>query len=304
MKTESRMAIYQAENLSQKFPRSSFHLRLNELSLHAGSITGVVGENGNGKTTLLNIIAGEAKAEGSFNYFGAKIDGRSDWGELKEHIGFIPQRIPKWYGTLEQNLYLKAALEGIGYDAIDNRLDELLDFLDLQKYRSLKWTEISTGYRLRFELARVLLGNPRLLVLDEPLANMDINTQQKFLSDLKTLLAKRDKPLAIILSSQQLHEIESVATQMLFLRNGEAIYSGDIAAIADTGTLRIYEFQLNGQDGLPPDFLQEDEELGNNGPYSLIKTKSSSAQLLQRLLTAEYDVKYFRDLTTSTKRFF
>lgn len=298
------MTIYQAKNLSQKFSRSSFHLRLDELSLPAGSITGVVGENGNGKTTLLNIIAGEAKADGDYTYFGNKTDDRSNWGKLKNHIGFIPQRIPRWYGTLEQNLYLKAALEGIGYEAIDDRLNELLDFLDLQKFRSLKWTEISTGYRLRFELARVLLGNPRLLVLDEPLANLDINTQQKFLSDLKKLLAKRENPLAIILSSQQLHEIESVATQMLFLKNGEAIYSGDLASIANTGVSRMYELQVDGIEELPADFIRDGEELSSNGPYILIQTSDSAAALLQRLLTAEYSIKYFRDLTTSTKRFF
>lgn len=304
MVTEVTMTIFHAQNLSQQFSRSLFHLRLDELQLDPGSITGVVGENGNGKTTLLNIVAGETKADGSYKYFGDAIHKNSDWGKLKNHIGFIPQRISRWHGTLEQNLYLKAALEGIGPGDIDKRLDELLGFLDLQNFRKLKWTEISTGYRLRFELARVLLGSPKLLVLDEPLANLDINTQQKFLSDLKSLLNKRDEPLAIILSSQQLHEIESVATQMLFLKQGEVVYSGDLASIAHTGTQRIYELQLDKVEGLPEEFINEGEELSSNGPYILIQTSDSAASLLSRVLKAEYDVKYFRDLTTSTKRFF
>jgi len=65
-----------------------------------------------------------------------------------------------------------------------------------------------------------------------------------------------------------------------------------------------YELQLNGVDSLPLEFLQEGEELGSNGPYILLKSEGSSSRVLQRLLASEYDVKYFRDLTTSTKRFF
>jgi ABC-2 type transport system ATP-binding protein len=63
MITESTITIFQAQNLSQRFSRSSFHLRLDELQLEAGSITGVVGENGNGKTTFLDIVAGESKGD-------------------------------------------------------------------------------------------------------------------------------------------------------------------------------------------------------------------------------------------------
>jgi len=180
--------IFSAENLTKYFPRSNFKLDISKIVLPQGSITGVVGENGNGKTTLLNIIAGNLACDtGSLSYYDKQPDSTRDWIAVKDKIAFIPQRIPRWYGSLMQNLRLKAAIEGFAPDAIDDEINRVIGFLNLQKYAHLHWTEISTGYRLRFELARVLIGNPKLLVLDEPIANLDIKAQQKFLSDLKEL---------------------------------------------------------------------------------------------------------------------
>lgn len=297
--------IFTVENLKKKFNRSGFQLSVDQLSLLAGSITGVVGENGNGKTTLLDIIAGETKADGQFHYFGIEANSHTNWLELKNNIGFIPQRIPRWYGTLEQNLVIKAALEGISAGNIDGELDKLLDFLGLQEYRKLNWTEISTGYRLRFELARILIGNPRLLVLDEPLANLDINTQQKFLSDLKKLLAKKDYRLAVILSSQQLHEIESVADQMLFIKKGEVFYNGNLANIA-LDEEHVYELQLNDRDGHDTEtyFDSMGYKVCIVGPYYQITTKQSVSIFLKTLSDNDMEIKYFRNLSNSTKRFF
>ncbi|MGB4079910.1 MAG: ABC transporter ATP-binding protein [Bacteroidia bacterium] len=297
--------IFTVENLKKKFNRSGFQLSVDQLSLLAGSITGVVGENGNGKTTLLDIIAGETKANGQFHYFGIEANSHTNWLELKNNIGFIPQRIPRWYGTLEQNLVIKAALEGISAGNIDGELDKLLDFLGLQEYRKLNWTEISTGYRLRFELARILIGNPRLLVLDEPLANLDINTQQKFLSDLKKLLAKKDYPLAVILSSQQLHEIESVADQMLFIKKGEVLYNGNLANIS-LDEEHVYELQLNDRDGHDTEtyFDSMGYKVCIVGPYYQITTKQSVSIFLKTLSDNDMEIKYFRNLSNSTKRFF
>ena len=297
--------IFKVENLKKKFNRSGFQLSVDQLSLLAGSITGVVGENGNGKTTLLDIIAGETKADGQFHYFGIEANSHTNWLELKNNIGFIPQRIPRWYGTLEQNLVIKAALEGISAGNIDGELDKLLDFLGLQEYRKLNWTEISTGYRLRFELARILIGNPRLLVLDEPLANLDINTQQKFLSDLKKLLAKKDYQLAVILSSQQLHEIESVADQMLFIKKGEVLYNGNLANIA-LDEEHVYELQLNDREGHDTEayFDSMGYKVCIVGPYYPITTKQSVSIFLKTLSDNDMEIKYFRNLSNSTKRFF
>lgn len=298
--------IFEAQAISKSFPRSHFTLKVPELILPEGSITGVVGENGNGKTTLLNIIAGELKSRGTFKYFGEFVYNLDNWTLLKDKIAFIPQRIPKWYGTLIQNLKLKAALENIPSAEIDAYLNEILEFLGLMEYRDLYWTEISTGYRLRFELARVLIGKPRLLVLDEPLANLDINTQQKFLSDLKQILQNKDYTTAVVLSSQQLHEIETVADQMVFLKAGESIFSGNVNKLESLDEKNIYELQVENEENLIAFIAQKDYEGQKHGEYYQLKTPKEvdSAAFLQQVCQAELNVKYFRNISKSTKRLF
>jgi ABC-2 type transport system ATP-binding protein len=300
--------IFQASNLNKKFPRSRFELSVPEVSLGEGTITGVVGENGNGKTTLLNIIAGELAADGQLSYFGQSKTDKLHWPEIKLKIAFIPQRIPRWFGSLIQNLKLKAALENIDADEIDGYVDEILEFLGLMDYKHLKWTEISTGYRLRFELARVLIGKPGLLVLDEPLANLDINTQQKFLSDLKNILRDKSYPTAVILSSQQLHEIETVSDHMIFLQQGKTIFSGAMNDLKDDQGSHVFEVQVESDHKEKlVNFLEEKGlKHGFNGEYVQVHVDNitSDNYFLKTLLAQDISIKYYRNISRSTKRLF
>jgi len=300
--------IFEASNIYKKFPRSNFELQVPNVSLAESTITGVVGENGNGKTTLLNIIAGELQCNGALNYLGETVSSDTNWSALKQNIAFIPQRIPRWYGSLIQNLKLKASLDGIEGDIIDAYLDEILTFLGLMKYKHLKWTEISTGYRLRFELARVLIGKPSLLVLDEPLANLDINTQQKFLSDLKNILSDKEYTTAVILSSQQLHEIETVSDQMIFLKNGHTVFSGNMQELGKDEGKQVFEFQVSADS--KPKFMEflKTKELHHiqTGEYLQVSVDSTNVanSFLKQVLAEDIDVKYYRNISQSTKRLF
>ncbi|NRA12356.1 MAG: ABC transporter ATP-binding protein [Crocinitomicaceae bacterium] len=177
-------SIWEYSNVSKSYSAGRFELKNINLNINAGEITGIVGENGNGKTTLLRVVAGELDVDaGEIQFMGSTIES-TDWRSFKEQITYIPQRIPRWYGYLRTNLVFQASIHGIPSDEIDTQLNLLLDELGLQEYTDLKWSEISTGYRLRFQLAKMLIGKPKLLVLDEPIANLDIKAQEKFLTDL------------------------------------------------------------------------------------------------------------------------
>lgn len=300
--------IFSASHINKQYPRSKFELKVSQIDLAEGAIVGVVGENGNGKTTLLNIIAGELAAEGNLTYFGEPVESDTDWTEIKTKIAFIPQRIPRWYGSLIQNLKLKAALDGIPPDESDTYLDEILTFLGLMDYKHLKWTEISTGYRLRFELARMLIGKPNLLVLDEPLANLDINTQQKFLSDLKNILKDKSYSTAVILSSQQLHEIETVSDHMIFLRKGHSVFSGAVNDLEATNAQLVFEMQVELEDKERfIAFLKTNEiQYGTTGEYVHVSVdkSGSSNDFIARLIKEDFTIKYYRNISKSTKRLF
>ncbi len=220
--------VFKAQDITKQFHsgRNPFKLHAISFELKLGEITGVVGENGNGKTTLLRIVSGQLSTDSGSIEFPALGTFSNNWYSAKNKFAFIPQRIPKWHGTLLENLLFFATIHGITGEQNLKQIDYILFRLGLDKFRDLTWNQISSGYRMRFELAKMLLWRPHLLILDEPLANLDINAQQLFLQDLKFFAQSQSNPISIILSSQQLHEIERIADNIIFIRQGKTIYNG------------------------------------------------------------------------------
>ncbi|MBA3682335.1 MAG: ABC transporter ATP-binding protein [Bacteroidetes bacterium] len=220
--------VFKAQDITKQFHsgRNPFKLHPISFELKLGEITGVVGENGNGKTTLLRIVSGQLSTDIGAIEFPALGNFSNNWYRAKNKFAFIPQRIPKWHGTLLENLLFFATIHGITGEQNLKQIDYILFRLGLDKFRDLTWNQISSGYRMRFELAKMLLWRPHLLILDEPLANLDINAQQLFMQDLKFFAQSQSNPISIILSSQQLHEIERIADNIIFIRQGKTIYNG------------------------------------------------------------------------------
>jgi ABC-2 type transport system ATP-binding protein len=214
-------SLLQSQQIAKTYGSGHFSLKPVSLSLATGNILGVVGENGNGKTTLLRCLAGQlAIDQGAIKY---ELLQSPDYYSIRNHVVFIPQRIPRWYGQLKDNLHFSASLAGVSGDANTLMVDFMLERLNLSAYAHLTWTQISSGYRTRFEIARILLQKPRLLILDEPLANLDINAQQTILTDLKFIAKSVHHPMGVILSSQQLHEVEKIADTVLFIKDGNCL---------------------------------------------------------------------------------
>ena len=220
--------VFKAHEVSKQFYKGKSPFKLHPVSfeLRLGEITGVVGENGNGKTTLLRMVAGLLSINSGSIEYPALNNEPNNYYDAKNKFAFIPQRIPKWHGTLMENLMFFAAIHNIKGNENYRQIEYILFRLGLDKFRDLTWNEISSGYRMRFELAKMLLWRPHLLILDEPLANLDINAQQLFLQDLKFFSQSQSYPLSIIFSSQQLHEVERVADNIIFIRQGKTIYNG------------------------------------------------------------------------------
>lgn len=295
-------ALITANGVAKTYSAGSFSLKPTSVKITSGNITGVVGENGNGKTTLLRCLAGQlALDNGSINYTNLS---NPDFYTIKHHVAFIPQRIPKWYGLLKDNLHFSASLSGVF--GADNELmvEFMLERLGLSKYANLTWNEISSGYRTRFEIARVLLQKPTLLILDEPLANLDINAQQTILTDLRYMAKSVYHPMGVILSSQQLHEVEKVADTVLFIKNGECVYkTGDDTAAKDvfvveieTGASREQILKVLGDTNIQLQF--------NGGFYTISSSNLNGQQVVANLINSNISIDYFRDITHSTKRFF
>lgn len=294
--------LLEATDISKRYSNSAFSLKPTSLKLDTGNVLGVVGENGNGKTTLLRMLGGQLALDGgtiSYNLLG-----HADNYAIKNHVAFIPQRIPKWYGQLKDNLHFSASIGGVHGAENELMVDYMLERLNLRAYAHLDWNRISSGYRTRFEIARILLQKPQLLILDEPLANLDIKAQQTILTDLICIAKGRHNPMGIILSSQQLHEVEKVADTVLFIKQGKCMYSSNDAATEIKSAAVEFETTAS-REAILAVFGEAAPDLHfNGGFYTVISSAYTAAELIKKLVGSNIEVSYFRDITYSTKRFF
>lgn len=302
--------LISANAISKQFKsgRAPFKLQSLDVKLRFGEITGVVGENGNGKTTLLRILAGELSSDTGTLFYPALNDKEGAWYDIKSKLAFIPQRIDKWHGTLLDNLRFYATIHGFTGNENAKRIDYILYRLGLDRFRDLKWSEISSGYRLRFELAKMLLWKPKLLILDEPLGNLDINAQQLFLQDLKFFTQSVSHPVSIILSSQNLHEIERVADNIIFIRQGHTIYNGSQQDFAFDRQQN--SFEVSGKfdlDTLVKCFVDFPEIRVENAGTTFIITagiNESIYTIMTILNQRQIELNYIRDISQSTRKLF
>ncbi|GAA3598457.1 ATP-binding cassette domain-containing protein [Flavivirga amylovorans] len=294
-------------NIIKSYGANRFKLGPISIKIHKGDVYGLVGENGNGKTTLLRILAKELKHnEGSLKFNFDK-DFNSDY-DLRSNLVYIPQRTQKWYGSLKDNL--KFVLSNYGMDPKENetRVLMMIARFGLWNYKHLKWNELSSGYKMRFELARTLLRQPELLLLDEPLANLDVLAQQVILEDLKSICNSINNPIALILSSQQLYEVEKVSDKVIYLKNGMHKHNKAESATTNTSNYLIVEIDCNCErEKLKQIFTDLSlEKLIFNGGIFIVyfPIKIAFPLVLETLGKHEIDVIYIRNITKSTRRFF
>jgi len=305
----SNSSVCIANHVSKQYFKGANSFRLNPLSLDIkfGEISGIVGENGNGKTTLLRILAGEISSDTGNISFPALNANDEDWYKAKQNFVFIPQRIPRWHGKLIDNLHFFASIHGMKGAQNEKQINYILLRLGLEKYKNLKWTELSSGYRLRFELAKAIMWRPKLLLLDEPLANLDINAQQLFLKDLKLFAKSNSYPMSVVMSSQQLHEVESVSDNIIFIRQGQTLYNGSQSEFANERQYNTFELSGNIskeliQNALHPHHCKVDV-FGNVHVISVEKTVSKDF-FLEQMIKHKLDLDYFRDISASTRKLF
>lgn len=299
-----RELLVNAEQIEKRYQKGNFNLKPLDVRILTGEIIGVVGENGNGKTTFLSLLSGQlALTKGRIQY-GFLQGQKPDYYTIQQQVSFVPQRIPRWYGLLKDNLHFSAAISGWKGKKNEVMVDFMLERMGLGHFANLTWDQISSGYRTRFEIARVLLQRPKLLILDEPLANLDINAQQTLLSDLRFMAKSARHPVGIVLSSQQLYEVEKTADSVLFLKNGECLHRTNNGKTAKV-TVTVLEIETVTDRNTLVAYLGEQVQVAFNGGYYTLQTKAYNPQnLIKKLVEGNIPLTYLRDITHSTKRFF
>lgn len=304
--------ILSVQKVTKTYLKSGFKIKDLNFELNERQITGLVGENGNGKTTLLRLLAAELKPDnGLINYSFSK--DAADTYELKTKLIYIEQRIPRWYGTLMDNLHFVLPYYGIKGEDGHLWADMMIARLGLRPYRHLTWNRISSGYRTRFELAKTLLRKPKILLLDEPLANLDILSQQTILQDLKFMANSITAPFGMILSSQHIYEVEKVSDTIIFIKNGVPQYQTNNTEYA-TGNVDsnhnelIVELETSAtREVLAAAFntIGVTKIQYNGGVFLLhFPATVSIGLLLETMAKNNITPNYFRNISNSSRRFF
>ena len=298
-------SVLRARNILKSYGSNRFSLGPVSMEINKGQIYGLVGENGNGKTTLLRILAKEISFnEGDLNY-SFNVEPKDEY-DLCTKLVYIPQRTEKWYGNLKDNLKFVLSNYGVKPEENETRTLMMIARLGLWNYKHLKWNELSSGYKMRFELARTLLRKPEILLLDEPLANLDVLAQQVILEDLKSIANSVNNPIALILSSQQLYEVEKVSDKVIFLKNGQYKDNSQLNN-AENANLIIEIDTPESREHLLEvfkDFTLEKLNF-NGGVYvAYFSSETEFHQVIAALGQAKTDLVYIRNISSSTRRFF
>ncbi|KQS92555.1 ABC transporter ATP-binding protein [Chryseobacterium sp. Leaf394] len=298
-------SVLRARNILKSYGSNRFSLGPVSMEINKGQVYGLVGENGNGKTTLLRILAKEISFnEGDLNY-SFNTEPKDDF-DLCTKLVYIPQRTEKWYGSLKDNL--KFVLSNYGVKPEENEIRTLMMIarLGLWNYKHLKWSELSSGYKMRFELARTLLRQPEILLLDEPLANLDVLAQQVILEDLKSIANSVNNPIALILSSQQLYEVEKVSDKVIFLKNGQYKDNSELNNAENDGLIIEIDTQSSRENLLDVFNAFNLEKLNfNGGVYvAYFSADTEFYDVMSALGNAKTDIVYIRNISSSTRRFF
>lgn len=197
------------------------HLAVDHLSFRVekGQIYGFLGPNGAGKSTTMNIITGYlASNEGTVVINGHDILEEPE--EAKKCIGYLPE-IPPLYPDMTVMEYLDfvAGLKNVQKSEKDEILEDIIEktYLDSVKDRLIK--NLSKGYKQRVGLAQALIGNPEILILDEPTVGLD----PKQIMEIRSLIKELAKEHTVILSSHILSEVSAICDQIMIIAHGRLV---------------------------------------------------------------------------------
>lgn len=263
-----------------------------DLAIRQGSIFGLLGPNGAGKSTFINILSGLVnKSEGSVSVWGFDIDKNSR--QVRASIGVVPQEITTdvFFTPLEA-LEIQAGLYGVPKS--ERRSMEVLSALGLSDKANAYVRQLSGGMKRRLLVAKAMVHNPPVLILDEPTAGVDIELRRQLWDHVMELHAQG---VTIVLTTHYLEEAQELCDEIAIINHGEVVAcepTEKLVASLDSKTLMVTPIQPLSA---APDLAPFNAELKGDGRLAIAyqPSKSEVAGILERLSARGVGVK---DLTT------
>lgn len=228
------------KNLSKRYGKKQA-LRRVSCKLSDG-VYGLLGANGAGKSTLMNIITGNIEAdEGEVFLDGKNILKPENQRGFREYLGYMPQFPIQYRGfTVSDFLFYMAALRGISKNQAQERIEELLEMLNLIEARNKKMTALSGGMKQRLMLAQAVIGNPKVLILDEPTAGLD--PKQRIA--VRNLISEIAFQKIVLIATHVVTDVEFISKEIVLLKEGEVIKKAERETLTADLEGKVYEIKV------------------------------------------------------------
>ena len=274
-----------AEHLTKWYGRRLAVDRVS-LSIEAGEIMGLLGPNGSGKTTILRILAGYLRpSAGTARIAG--LDIVDDSLAARRRIGYVPEDAPL-YGnmTVADFLGFMGRLKGLAAADLTGAVGVSMNRLGLAHVRTMQISKLSRGYRQRVAIAQALLGDPALLILDEPSNGLD----PRQIIEMRDLIRSLGGERTVVVTSHILGEIERVADRAAILLDGRLL---GVHALRGSSRVQRLRLRITGDETAVhaclvrvPGVAAIDAEARESGTLTATYVVSADASVAERLATA------------------
>jgi len=227
-----------------------------DLEIKKGEFYGLLGPNGAGKSTTINSITSLVKpSNGSIEIFGKNIE--EDFRFARSKVGIAHQEVSQdWFFPIEQLLYFQAGFYGILRNESKERIEYLLNKLGLFKHRSKKMRELSGGMKRRLQIAKALVHDPDIIILDEPTAGVDVELRHDLWSYLQEL---HSEGKTILLTTHYIDEAELLCEKVGIIDKGKLIVEDSVDNLKKMVKNSSIEIQLKDVMERKPQFLNDYE---------------------------------------------
>lgn len=213
--------MIEVENISKRYGHNAA-LDNVSFTINEGEILGFLGPNGAGKSTTMNIITGYISAtEGTVKVDG--LDILENPNEAKAKIGYLPELPPLYQDmTVEEYLRFVCQIKKVERASQKKHIEEIMDIIKISDVKNRLIKNLSKGYKQRVGLAQAIVGNPDVLILDEPTVGLD----PKQIIEIRNLIKELGKKHTIMLSSHILSEVSAVCDRVIIINKGKIVASG------------------------------------------------------------------------------
>lgn len=254
-------------NLTKRFSKNK---ALDDFSFSFDNrIYALLGPNGSGKTTLMRCLTGLYPiTSGEIRFDGENVTKNKSF---YSHIGYLPQSFGLFRElTVLESLELVANLKGIEKSLSRNQIEEALEFVNLEDRLKSRIGELSGGMVRRLGIAQAIMGNPKIIILDEPTAGLDPEERMRF----KNIINRIGRDKMIIISTHIVDDVEAVCDDIVIIKSGKNIRSGsvdDIKALADNKTYTVDVDELKKL---------------NSGEYAIVKTFNANGRQTAEIISS------------------